>query len=407
MPVLLQINSVANRGSTGRIAESIGLFAEQHGWNSYIGYGRQSNESSLKKVKIGSQASVITHALQTLIFDQHGFGSRNATKKFLARLEGIQPDIIHLHNIHGYYLNYPALFQYIEQHNIPIVWTLHDCWAFTGHCTHFSDIDCGKWKTECYDCPKKGNYPRSIWKDASQENFRLKKSLFTQVSNLNLITVSDWLQGLVKQSFLSTTSVQTIHNGVDTEIFNPKADISVKHIVDYSLDGKFVMVAASTSWARQKGFEDYCTLSEYLAPDEVIVLIGLPPEKMRNLPEQVIGLPRTESIQELAAWYAAADIVLNLSYLETFGLTTVEGFACGTPSIVYNATASPELLQGDRLGYIVAPGKIEEVVSAKNKIKRNTKAYYSAHCRSAALARFDQKKQLFRYLKVYEEMLNN
>lgn len=406
MPTLLQINSVANRGSTGRIAESIGLYARQKGWDSYIAYGRPSNKSSLSSIKIGGQASVLTHALKTLFLDQHGLGSKNATKRFLSQLEEIKPDIIHLHNIHGYYLNYPALFQFLAKKNIPVVWTLHDCWSFTGHCTYFSDIDCSKWEIKCHHCPKKGNYPKSIWKDASRENYQLKKHYFSQLSNLHLITVSDWLKSLVEKSFLSESKVQTIHNGVDTEVFNPNAHLPQSLIVDHNLEGKFVMVAASTSWARQKGFEDYCKLATLLEPDEVIVLIGLSADKIRSLPKQVIGLPRTESIAELAGWYTYADIVLNLSYQETFGLTTAEGFACGTPSIVYNATASPELLRNKGLGFVVSPGNLKEVLIAKNKIKENTKASYSFSCRSEALNRFDQEKQMSRYIAVYEEVFN-
>ena len=219
MNKLLQINSVVNTGSTGRIAEDIGAYVKTKGWESYIAYGRYGNESSSKLIKVGTKLSNYWHLLITRLFDKHGFGSKFATQKLIKQIEELEPDLIHLHNLHGYYVNINILFNYLSTKSIPVVWTLHDCWAFTGHCAYFDIVKCDKWKTECNKCPQKTIYPASILFDRSRKNFHHKKKLFNTPQNLTLVPVSNWLNNFLSNSFLHSISTNVIYNGLDLKKF--------------------------------------------------------------------------------------------------------------------------------------------------------------------------------------------
>jgi glycosyltransferase involved in cell wall biosynthesis len=405
MPLLFQINSDVNTGSTGRIAEQIGQYALSKGWESYIAYGRTSNESASKTIKIGNELDVFLHGIQSRIFDNHGLGSVLATKTLITRINKINPDIIHLHNIHGYYINIPLLFEYLSKKGLPVVWTLHDCWAITGHCSYFSDIDCIKWKTECNHCPKKKNYPSSWFIDRSYKNFSLKRQLFTSLNNITIVAVSKWLEGIVQESYLAKYPINVIHNGIDTNAFYPLSNCSeIKR--KYGIVKDFMLMGVATAWGSRKGLDDYIRLSRILSDEHAIVLVGLSKKQKELIPSTIIGIDRTESIKELAELYSAADIILNLSNQETFGMTTVEGFSCGTPSIAYNCTANPELITPET-GIIVEPGNIEQLVKAIETIKSNKKEYYSANCRKLAEMFYDKENKYNEYLQLYEKVLNN
>ena len=404
MPTLLQINTSINIGSTGRIAEQLGQYVQLKGWNSYIAYGRRIRNSKSSPVKIGNKIDISFHVLQSRIFDRHGLGSVRSTREFLNEIMRINPDIIHLHNIHGYYLNYPELFKYLSENNIPVVWTLHDCWPVTGHCSYFSDINCGKWKTECHHCPKKRSYPASMYLDKSRINYRLKKHYFNAVDNLTIITVSTWLSSIVKESYLAEHPVCVINNGIDLDVFYPQSDNSgIRN--KYRIFDKYLLLGVASTWDRRKGLEDYLKLRGILSDEYVIVLVGLSGKQIKSLPPDIIGIKRTESIKELAELYSAADIVLNLSILESFGLTTVEGFACGTPGIVYNCTASPELVTQET-GIIVEPGNIRALATGVEKIISEGKKHYAANCRKRALMYYNKEDRLGEYMKLYTELLN-
>ena len=316
----------------------------------------------------------------------------------------IKPDIIHLHNIHGYYLNYEVLFEFLHRFKGKVVWTLHDCWSFTGHCSYFSDINCKKWILECESCPKVKNYPRSLILDTSKTTYLLKKKLFSTLENLQIVTVSEWLHNLVSTSFLKDHSIVTINNAVDLSVFKPK-EINSHLIKKYNISNKFIMIAAATAWSKNKGFDDYLELSSLLSDDEIIVLIGLKDDVIKKLPFNIIGISRTENQMELADWYNIADVVLNLSYQETFGMTSAEGFACGKPTIVYNVTASPELVSKDELGYIIEPGNISEVYKAVKIIKENGSNFYADICRENAIENYSTDIQFQKYIDLYKKLL--
>lgn len=403
MPKLLQINSVVNTGSTGRIAEQIGSFVIDKGWESYIAYGKTASTSTSNLIKVGDRWDQKLHGFHTRLFDRHGLASASATYQLLKEIQSINPDIIHLHNIHGYYLNYKILFDFLAQQNIPIVWTLHDCWAFTGHCTYFSDINCLKWQAHCSKCPKKKNYPGSLFLDNSYDNFEYKKEYFNKLSNLTIVTVSHWLASMVKQSFLSKHPLQVIHNGVSIHDFYPIAD-TVEMNAKYGFNNRKVLLAVATSWSKNKGWEDYIKLAELLPAEYVIVLVGVTRKQKSLLPPNIIGIERTENLQELARLYSHAHVLLNLSYQETFGMTTIEAAACGTPAIVYNATASPELVTNET-GLIVDPGDIRGVLKAIEAIVSKGKHFYIQACRQFVLNNFNKEDRFKDYFELYNCLL--
>lgn len=397
---ILQINVTANKGSTGRIAEQIGSLIQKEGWKSIIAYGRDANESASTLYRIGNDIDVKIHGFYSLVFGRHGLASSNATKELVNFIKKESPDIIHLHNVHGYYVNYKLLFEAITELQAKVIWTLHDCWGFTGHCAYFSDINCNKWKVECGNCPKKGNYPKSLIFDNSKSLYNLKKKVFNQTP-LHIVTVSNWLKTLVDESFLRNHNTRVIWNGVDSDVFNIRTkDLAL--LSKYNIENKKVLLAASTSWAKQKGYNDYIQLSALLPKDVVIVLIGLSDTLKKGLPSNIVAIDRTESVDELANWYNIADIVMNLSYLETFGLTSVEGFMCGKPTIVYNATASPELIINPIMGKIIPPGDIHGVYeSVKGILALELDA---SLIRKFAVQNFDAKAQYGKYINLYRAL---
>lgn len=399
---LLQINSVVNSGSTGRIVEEIGQMAKVNGWQSYIAYGRYDRSSQSELIKIGNDWDIKLHGVQTRLFDKHGFGSNSATKKLVKQIEEIKPDIIHLHNLHGYYLNIEILFNYLKTIETPIIWTLHDCWPMTGHCSHFDFIGCQKWKTECFNCPQMNEYPASFLIDRSKINYKQKKKLFTSLNNLTIVPVSNWLAGITKQSFLDNYPVKVINNGVNIETFKPFNDKSIKK--KYNLKDKFKLVGVASVWSSRKGLKDFIELSERLDNKYQIILVGLNDNQLKDLPDNIIGLKRTENLDELVALYSIADIVLNLSYEETFGLTTLEGFACGTPSIVYNSTASPELITSET-GIIIEKGNISDLINGIETIRLNGKDSYKLACRKRAESVYNKDNRYMDYLNLYESKL--
>lgn len=398
---ILQINCDANWGSIGHIAEQIGLLAKERGWFPYLAYGREANPSNIELIHVGSLFGVYLHYVAYRLFDCDGIVSSRATKKLISKIKEINPDLIHLHNIHDHWLNYNILFEYLRTTKIPIVWTQHDCWSFTGGCGYYSLSGCDKWEKECIKCPlKRGLLPLV---DKTLFHYNKKKKLFNSVNSLTLVPVSKWLEGEIRKSFLKSVNIRQIYNGVDITVFKPVDNKSVKEKL--SIGEKKLLVAAATSWSERKGLKDYITLSKILSSDEVIVLVGLSEVQLKHLPSKIIGLSRTQDVNELVQLYSAADIVLNLSYEETFGLTTVEGFACGTPGIVYNSTASPELITPET-GLVVGAGDIKGVAEAISEILRNGKEYYSKECRERAVKFFNKDDRFADYIKLYEELLN-
>lgn len=340
---VLMINSVCGIRSTGRICTDLAEVLEREGHECKIAYGREVVPVKYQKyaVRIGSELGVKLHAGLSRIFDDAGFHSWFATKKFIRWIEKYDPDVIHLHNLHGYYLHIGLLFRYLKTCNKKIIWTLHDCWAFTGHCSHFTYVGCKKWKTGCFHCIQKDRYPKSIFFDRSKKNYCLKRQLFTGIPNMTVVTPSDWLAGLVKQSFLKEYPIHTINNGIDLTVFKPT---SGNFREKYHLLDKKVILGVASGWGERKGFYDFIKLAKLLDDDYRIVLVGVNEEQIKVLPKNIIGIKRTNNTNELAEIYTAADLFLNLSVEETMGLVTVESLACGTLALVYKKTALSEFV---------------------------------------------------------------
>lgn len=393
---VLQINSVCGVGSTGRIATDIADLLLARGDECKIAYGRGSAPEKDKNlsVSIGTFRDNLFHVLLTRLFDAHGFGSRSATKKFLKWVDEYDPDLIHLHNIHGYYLNIPLLFDYLKKKEKPVVWTLHDCWAMTGHCYHFSAIGCGKYKTQCHACPQLKEYPSTFSPFRVKKNFKQKKRAFQGVKDLTIITPSHWLADITKTSFLKDYPIYPIYNGVDLDLFKPtKSDLKKR----LGIEDKIMLLGAAGSWVEKKGMPDFKELSARLDPKYALVIAGLKPEQFDYFPENVIRLPRTESLNELVELYSAADIFINPSVEETMGLTTAEALACGTPVITYNKTAVPEV-PDETCGIVVEPG-VENILEALEKINFSEEA-----CRKRA-ENFEKNSQYEKYIKIYDEII--
>lgn len=398
MPKLLQINVTANWGSTGKIAEQIGLCAQAHGWESYIAYGRYSNPSSNQLLKIGDQLDVYLHYSKNRFLDGEGLGSERATEKLLKEIDRIQPDVIHLHNIHDHYLNYPVLFRYFAQKDIPVVWTQHDLWATTGHCA-FSIDGCDKWKTGCFECPA---IP-CFCLDKSRRNYELKKDMFTSVKNMTIVPVSEWLGTQIQQSYLKHFPMKVIKNGVDIEIFKP---IKGNVIEKYALKDKHVLLAVSSVWPEFKGLNDFISLSGMLPDDYRIVIVGLTSNQISQLSTNMIGIERTDSQMELAQLYSAADVVMSLSSFETFGLTIAEGMACGTPAIVYGNAALPELIT-KKTGRVVKSGDLQELYDTiLYMVENDFKPIHSVDCRKRAEEVFDKNKTWESCISLYNNILS-
>lgn len=405
---LLQIDACANSGSTGRIAEGIGQIVMANGWESYIAYGRRANKSESQLIRIGNKYDIYFHGLLTRVFDNHALGlsSKRATIKFIKEIERINPDIIHIHNSHGYYLNNEVLFKYLAQKNIPVVWTQHDCWAFTGHCAHFDFIGCDRWKTQCYSCPQKRSYPASYFIDNSKRNFLKKKKLYNSINNMTIVCVSYWLGDLVEESFLNKYQIKVIQNGIDINAFNIRdfEDVEIK----YNLNDKFIILGVAGVWTDSKGFKDFIELSKLIKEDERIVLVGLTKDQIKSLPNNIYGIERTESVEELAQLYSIADVYFNASVEETFGLTTVEAFACGTPAIVYNKTAIPEVID-EKVGWIVEQGDIKSlykiVVELKNEPELLRKVR-EKNCRFKAERLYNKDIKFKEYFELYKQLIS-
>lgn len=398
---LLQINVTSNWGSTGRIVEDIGKEAIERGITSFVAYGRNANNSISNTIRIGTIMDIYVHYIQTRLLDRQGLASVGATKDLVDEIIKIAPDIIHLHNIHGYYLNFPILFKFLAQANIPVIWTLHDCWSFTGHCTHYSFIGCKRWQTSCHNCPQRRMYPKSLLFDRSRKNFVDKLNYFTSMKNLTLVTVSQWLASEIAKSFLKKYPTHVIHNGVDTEVFTPM--IGKKN--DFGIaEHKFVILGVASVWSPRKGLQDFFYLRQYLSADYIIILIGLDKKQIESLPKGIIGLQRTNSINELAKYYSIADVYLNTSVEETFGLTTVESLSCGVPAIVYNSTACTEVISKET-GIVVEPHDIKGIARVLQKMKINEIIFDPQKCRERAVCFFNKNIQYSKYINLYNSIL--
>lgn len=388
---ILMINVVCGIRSTGRICTDLATELEKQGHEVKIAYGREDVPEQFQKyaIRIGNDVDVKLHGVKARLFDGAGFGSKHVTEKFISWIKGYDPDVIHLHNIHGYYINVEVLFEFLKTCGKKIIWTLHDCWAFTGHCTYFDYVNCNKWKNECQKCSQKSEYPARIGPDMSKRNYILKRQLFTGIANMILVTPSQWLANLVTESYMKNYKVYVIHNGVDTSIFKPNVNSLRKK---YNCEDKIVVLGVAAIWDKRKGLSTFLEIAKSLDNSYKIILLGLSKEQIKNLPFNIIGIEKTDSVQELASLYSMADVFVNPTLEDNYPTTNIEAIACGTPVITYETGGSVE--SAKMYGAVVKKNDIEGLIEAIKTIE-NVKTKNID---------IDYKNTIKKYISLYEEI---
>lgn len=424
---VLQINTVCGNGSVGRITVDISHALEREGEECLIAYGRKSAPADVNAWRFGTNLDMAFHVLHTFFRGEHGFASGKQTARLIDKIKAYDPDIIHLHNIHGFYLDVEQLFWYLKRAGKPVVWTLHDCWAFTGHCAYFDYAGCEKWKTACEKCPLyRSAYPYALFHDNSKNNFVRKKKMLAEhpVPGLVLVTPSRWLAALVKESFLKEYPVRVIHNGIDLDRFRPDPDTGVGFSSGASnpengtvsqgdgtgpgailreklgLRGKFVILGVANMWEERKGYPYFVKLAALLGEGFQVILIGLDRKKLKNLPGNMIGLARTDSVEELAAYYAMADVYINATLEDNFPTTNLEALACGTPVITFATGGSVESVD-EGCGRIVPKGDLDGLKEAVLALKEHLPSPQA--CREKAL-QYDKYDRFREYVELYREL---
>lgn len=364
---LLLINSVCGIGSTGRLCVDIANAYNKDGYKVKIAYGRSAyvpEDCYGYAVRIGSTLDVYAHVLGTRLTDRHGLYSRRSTAEFLEWADEYDPDVLWLHNIHGYYINYEMLFDWIKSRpHMSVKWTLHDCWSFTGHCAYFTYAGCDRWEPEvlsrqsdedpggkrhisgCKDCPQLKAYPESWFADRSAENYMRKQAAFTGVKNLSIVTPSIWLKNLVQRSFLAEYPVQVVYNRIDLNVFKPtESDFRKEHGISKS---DYMILAVANVWEKRKGLDDIIELSERIkgaGRTGRIVVVGLSKKQLKKMPSGIIALEHTTKARDLAAIYTAANLVINPTYEDNYPSVILEAEACGTPVLTYDTGGCSEAI---------------------------------------------------------------
>ncbi len=395
---VLQINSFFSVGGPPRIMNGIYDTLKENGIECKIAASREKLYALEDSYQVCSDKNVKINALKARLFDNEGFNAQKDTQKLVEYIKQYDPDIIHLHNLHGYCINLEVLFGYLKSCQKPVVWTLHDCWAFTGHCAHFDLIGCSKWKEQCRSCSQTKEYPASFFHDRSEKNYKEKKAAYSGMKNLTLVTPSKWLASFLPDSILKEHAVKVIHNGIDLKRFScRKSDILEKN----GLAGKRIVLGVAQNWAERKGLEDFVKLASLLSDEYKVVLIGLTEEQKKALPKEVFGLTRTENVEELQKWYSAAEVFVNFTYQDNFPTVNIEALACGTPVLTYKTGGSVEAVC-EGCGWVVAQGNVK---GAKKVIEEmGEKEQYREACLQRA-QKFDRKERYLEYIELYKSLL--
>lgn len=391
-----QINSVCGIRSTGRICTDLAEVLKDQGYECKIAYGRENVPQKYQQysIRMGNAFSIKIDALKTRLFDNAGFNSNRTTKKLIEWLIEYNPDIIHLHNLHGYYINLKILFEYLKICGKKIVWTLHDCWSFTGHCSNFTFAKCEQWRTHCLSCSQTKEYPKSLFRNNAKNNYQNKKELFTAIPNMTIVTPSHWLASLVRESFLKDYPIQIIPNGIDLSVFKPTdSDLREK----FDLQNKKIILGVASAWGKRKGFDDFIRLAQLLKEEYQVVMVGVTAKQKKKLPSNIIAIERTNSVVELAQWYTLADVFFNPTYEDNFPTTNIEAIACGTPIITYPTGGSPEPVI-ETNGLVTKDFKVEELMKVLPEIFKLDRR----KIRETAL-KYDKMKQYQKYIRIYEK----
>lgn len=394
MPKILFINSVCY-GSTGKICLDLYDLAVENGFKACIAYGRGNCPEGYQSIKIGNKIGVYSHALIARVLDNQGFNSKFSTYQLIKRIKEYKPDIVHLHNIHGYYVNVEILFNYLKTTNIKVIWTLHDCWSFTGHCAHYLSNNCYKWMNDgCNLCQYKYEYPSSFISQ-SKKYYLKKKELFLSIKDqLTIVCVSDWLKEEISKSFLTDIDTRVIKSGINIDVFKRRESDFKKKL---GLENKKIILGVSSVWNDKKGLDDFIELSHRLNDDYRIVLVGLSSSQLKNIPNKLIGLPRTNTQIELADIYSSCDIFFNPTKEESYGLTNVEAQCCGATVVSYDAGGTPETLRSKNSFLVKDLGGFLELLESIDDIQKENIDY----------SIFDKDKLLYEYCILYKELLKD
>ena len=407
---IIQVNTVCGRGSVGRIVVDLYNMIQNAGDLPVAAYGRGDAPADVNGFLIGNKADFCIHVLRNFFRGESGFGSKAVTERFITWLKEQEPDVIHLHNIHGFYLQTERLFDYLKEAGIPVVWTLHDCWPFTGHCAYFDYSSCDKWKTGCHDCAQHAKvYPYALFCDNSKQAYLRKKEAFAGVENLTVVTPSRWLAKLVGQSFLRDYPVQVIPNGIDLGQFQPtvlsEKSALFSQIYGGSIDrSKKLLLGVANVWEHRKGLSYFKELAGRLPDDTRIVLVGTSRKQQKEIAKEfakdrLLAVGRTENVKELAALYTLADVYVNLTLEDNFPTTNLEALACGTPVVTFDTGGSRESLNPD-CGYVVPKGDTAAALEVIGDCLHRTKPVQACLKRGAD---FDKKKCFQAYLDLYHQ----
>lgn len=393
------INSVAGFGSTGRIVYQLSCLPGVQG---RIYYGRKDNLTDADTYRITDKAGNAAHVSGTFLSGRHGFYNAKETEKMVENLKAFNPDLIHLHNLHGFYLNIEVLMKYLSECGKPVIWTMHDCWAFTGHCAHYDAIGCEKWKSGCdRNCPGLNKYPYTFTAKNVARNYADKNRLFHlfQKNQLTIVTPSYWLREQLRQSFLKDQDIRTIHNGIDLSIFHPiSSDFRMKN----HLENSYIYLAVGSGWYKEKGLDDLAKLSHDLRDDQKLVIVGIKKNQEKDFDNNhTIFIPRTENMNELCGLYSTADALLNLTYEDTFPTVNLEAQACGCPVFTYRTGGSTETVT-DISGLVIPKGDLAMMEKVLSKVARHKNDEVVRACVYNA-RQYDYRYMLQSYKALYEE----
>ena len=400
---ILQINAVNRFGSTGRTCKELADYINQS--NENICYTAFSvGEQQEYEYQIGSKLDRKLHAFLSRLTCRQGWFSARATRKLIGFMEQIQPDVVHLRNLHSNFVNVPMLLKYLAKKDIATVVTLHDCWFYTGKCCHYTVENCSKWKSGCYDCPqlRKGN--ASWFFDATDRVWLKKKALFEALPRLAVVGVSEWITEEARQSFLRCAKeVVRIYNWIDLDTFTRKETAEELRNC-YAPNGEKIILGVASGWSKNKGLDDFLKLAKLLGETYRICLVGGMPKGI-ELPKNVCHIPTTNSPDALAELYSMADVFVTLSAEETFGKVSAEALACGTPVVCYDSTANKELV-GSGCGEVCALGDLQAIADAVKTICKREDPNVAERCRTFAEENFSKEQRILDYLSLYESMLS-
>lgn len=401
MKTILEINTT-NYGSTGSISLSIAKRARENGYKVYTACKNAIESQKYKyedQIYIGNRYDRILSEELAYITGLRGYFNIYNTYTFLKQVDKIKPDLIHLHVLHDTFINLNMLFKYINNHHIPVVWTFHDCWSLTGQCPAFEMVGCDKWIKGCHHCPQTKVVPKSLFLDTTAHIWKKQKKIFTSVGNMTIVTPSEWLKSMVEKSFFNIYTIQTIYNGVNLDIFKPeKSDFREKH----NLQNKHVILGVANIWEERKGLNTFLWLNKKLPENYQIVLVGTNDEVDKKLPDSIISIHRTYNQKELAQIYTAADIFVNPTLEDVFGLVNIEALACGTPVAVYRTGGCSEIITEDS-GYVVERNNKEQLLDCTIKTCEE-KPFSEQSCIKRA-EYFEINRNFNDYIKLYDRIL--